>query len=59
MICWGGKGRLKHTQYWHSKIWDLQTLSLSWLQLAVSQIVEDYCTMKSRFFLAQKGQKSS
>ena len=59
MIRWGGKSRLKHTQYWHSKIWYLHSLSLSWLRLAVSQIVEYYCTMKNRFSPAQKGQKSS
>jgi hypothetical protein len=59
VIRWGGKNRLKCMQYWHSTIWDLYTLSLSWLRLAVSPIVEYYCTMKSRLSPPQKGQKSS
>lgn len=59
MIRWGGESRLKHTQDWHSKIWYFHTLSLSWWRLAVSLIVEYYCTLKGRFFPAQKGQKSS
>jgi hypothetical protein len=59
MIRWGGERRLKHTQDWPSNIWYVHTLSLSWWRLAVSLIVEYYCTMKGRFFPAQKGQKSS
>jgi hypothetical protein len=57
VIGWGRKSRLKRTQYWHSKIWQLHTLSLSWLWIAWSQIVEYYCTMKSRFFPPQKRAK--
>jgi hypothetical protein len=30
VIRWGGESRLKHTQYWHRKVWDLHILSLSW-----------------------------
>src|SRR5687768_5452954 len=59
MIRAGGEGRLQCSQYWHRKIWDSHILSLSWSRLAVSPIVGYYCTMKGRFFPAQKGQKSS
>jgi hypothetical protein len=34
VIGWGRKGRLKHTQSWYSKVWQLHTLSLSGLWLA-------------------------
>jgi hypothetical protein len=59
VIHWGGKSRLKHTQYWHSQVWPRHTLGLSWRWLALSQIIEHYCTMKWRFFPPQKGPKSS
>jgi hypothetical protein len=59
VIGWGGKSRLKRTQYWHSKVWQPHTLSLSWWWLTLSQSVKHYCTMKSRFSPSQKGQKSS
>jgi len=55
---WGGKSRLKHPQDWHSNVWQLHTLGLSWRWLALPQIMEHDCTMKWHFFPLQKGQKS-
>jgi hypothetical protein len=54
---WSGKSRLKHPEHWHRKVWPLHTLGLSWRWLALSQLIEPYCTMKGPLFPTSKRAK--